>query len=193
MLVIRKCLKCKQPFDALLGSHDILCDACVAAKLTDSWYDEEYENAEYKKFKSEADEDIFEREAILDIGNIPTVLIPEGQTYESFMKSNVPRSKKSKETQPQTKQKAKTQKSKEKIVYRRQDVNPYVPITKDNCEAVKQAENSQDKIENDSRVGIDEQMNSQGKESSGTEEALRGLLKDGFDDLITSQIESNWK
>ena len=43
------------------------CDACVAAKLTDSWYDEEYENAEYKKFKSEADEDIFEREAILDM------------------------------------------------------------------------------------------------------------------------------
>ena len=58
-----------------------------------------------------------------------------------------------------------------------------MPITKDNCEAVKQAENSQDKIANDSRVGIDEQMNSQGKESSSTEEALRGLLKDGFDDL----------
>jgi hypothetical protein len=161
----------------------MLCDACGAAKLTDSWYDEEYENAEYKKFKSEADEDIFEREAILDIGNIPTVLIPEGQTYESFMKSNVPRSQESKETQPQTKQKAKTQKSKEKIVYRRQDVNPYVPITKDNCEAVKQAENPQDKIVNNSRAEIDEQMNSQGKESSGTEEALRGLLKDGFDDL----------
>lgn len=183
MLVIRKCLKCKQPFDALLGSHDMLCDACVSAKLTDSWYDEEYENAEYKRFKSEADEDIFEREAILDIGNIPTVLIPEGQTYESFMKSNVPRSQESKETQPQTKQKAKTQKSKEKIVYRRQDVNPCVPIAKDNCEAVKQAENPQDKIVNNSRAGIDEQMNSQGKESSGTEEALRGLLKDGFDDL----------
>ena len=99
------------------------------------------------------------------------------------MKSNVPRSQESKETQPQTKQKAKTQRSKEKIVYRRQDVNPYVPITKDNCEAVKQAENSQDKIENDSRVEIDEQMNSQSKESSGTEEALRGLLKDGFDDM----------
>lgn len=183
MLVIRKCLKCKQPFDALLGSHDMLCDACVAAKMTDSWYDEEYENAEYKKFKSEADEDIFEREAILDIGNVPTVLIPEGQTYESFMKSNVPRSQESKETQPQTKQKTKTQKSKEKIVYRRQDVNPYVPIAKDNCEAVKQAENSQDKIVDDRRVEIDEQMKSQCKESSGTEEALRGLLKDGFDDL----------
>lgn len=183
MLVIRKCLKCKQPFDALLGSHDMLCDACVAAKLTDSWYDEEYESAEYQKFKSEADEDIFEREAILDIGNVPTVLIPEDQTYESFMKSNVPRSQESKETQPQTKQKAKAQKSKEKIVYRRQDVNPYESITKDNCEAVKQAENSQDKIVDDRRVEIDEQMKSQCKESSGTEEALRGLLKDGFDDL----------
>ena len=89
----------------------MLCDACGAAKLTDSWYDEEYENAEYKKFKSEADEDIFEREAILDIGNIPTVLIPEGQTYESFMKSNVQRSQESKETQPQAKHTAITQKS----------------------------------------------------------------------------------
>ena len=93
------------------------------------------------------------------------------------------RSQESKETQPQTKQKTKTQKSKEKIVYRRQDVNPYVPIAKDNCEAVKQAENSQDKIVDDRRVEIDEQMKSQCKESSGTEEALRGLLKDGFDDL----------
>lgn len=58
-----------------------------------------------------------------------------------------------------------------------------MPITKDNCEAVKQAKNSQDKIESDSHVEIDEQMNSQNKESSGTEEALRGLLKDGFDDM----------
>ena len=108
----------------------------------------------------------------------------KAQTYESFYEVECtaqPRNLKKRNHKPSKRRK--TQGSKEKIVYRRQDVNPYVPITKDNCEAVKQAENSQDKIENDSRVEIDEQMNSQGKESSGTEEALRGLLKDGVDDM----------